>query len=136
MRYEEKVSVEIMARDRREGLAFLQKLKVLVDELSIYKGAVISMTRDKNHELVAEFCHVPKISREQLILPPVVLADVERMTISFSKHKQRMLAQKRHLKRGLLLYGPPGTGKSLTVMHLISEMPGRTTVLLTGSTIE
>ena len=28
------------------------------------------------------------------------------------------------------MYGPPGTGKTLTMMHVISTMPERTTILL------
>jgi ATP-dependent 26S proteasome regulatory subunit len=37
------------------------------------------------------------------------------------------------LKRGLLLHGPPGTGKTLTAMYLVTQMPGRTVLILTGA---
>lgn len=32
----------------------------------------------------------------------------------------------------MLLHGAPGTGKTLTLMYLISRMPGRTVILVTG----
>ena len=34
-----------------------------------------------------------------------------------------------------MLYGPPGTGKTLTVRHLLTLTPGKTAVLLTGTSI-
>ena len=49
-----------------------------------------------------------------------------------SQHGDVLRAAGRHLKRGLLLYGPPGTGKTLSVMYLCGQMPGRTTLLLSG----
>jgi ATP-dependent 26S proteasome regulatory subunit len=57
---------------------------------------------------------------------------IERQTIGFSKHRGRLLASGRHLKRGLLLHGLPGTGKTLTAMYLASQMRDRTVLLLTG----
>ena len=45
---------------------------------------------------------------------------------------QRLRAAGRHLKRGLLLYGPPGTGKTYTVQYLCSQMPDRTTIVISG----
>jgi predicted AAA+ superfamily ATPase len=133
--YDPKVVVEVMARDRHIAQAFLHKLRGLVDARSIYKGRVITMRGERHHEPKVSFHNVPNITREQLILPPSVIDEITRHTSGFSKHRDLLLAQGRHLKRGLLLYGAPGTGKSLTIMHLLSEMPERTTVLLTGNSV-
>jgi len=74
----------------------------------------------------------PEIERDAVILPEGVLERIERHTIGFAAHAQRLLAAGRHLKRGLLLYGPPGTGKTLTAMYLIGRMRERTVLVLSG----
>jgi ATP-dependent 26S proteasome regulatory subunit len=76
---------------------------------------------------------LPAIRREEVILPETLMQRIERHTLSFSKHAERLREAGRHLKRGILLYGPPGTGKTLTAMYLVAQMPGRTVVLLTGA---
>jgi ATP-dependent 26S proteasome regulatory subunit len=81
---------------------------------------------------MVEFVAVPEIERDAVILPEGVLERIERHTVGFSAHAQRLLAAGRHLKRSLLLYGPPGSGKTLTAMYLIGRMPGRTVLILSG----
>jgi ATP-dependent 26S proteasome regulatory subunit len=55
--------------------------------------------------------------------------------VGLSRHRDALVAQGRHIKRGLLLHGPPGTGKTLTIMYLAHLMAGRTVVLLTGQAL-
>ena len=66
------------------------------------------------------------------MLPTESLEAIERHTIGISRHADALRAAGRHLKRGLLLFGPPGTGKTLSIMYLCGQMPGRTTLLLSG----
>jgi ATP-dependent 26S proteasome regulatory subunit len=40
-----------------------------------------------------------------------------------------------HVRRGLLLHGPPGTGKTLSSNYLISQLEGRTVIILTGAAL-
>ncbi|HSS61316.1 MAG TPA: AAA family ATPase, partial [Candidatus Limnocylindrales bacterium] len=61
-----------------------------------------------------------------------VLERIERQTVTFAAHADKLRAAGRSLKRGVLLHGLPGTGKTLTVMHLIGRMQGRTVILMTG----
>jgi ATP-dependent 26S proteasome regulatory subunit len=72
------------------------------------------------------------LDRDPVVLPEGVLERIERHTIRFSEHAEKLLAAGRHLKRGLLLHGPPGTGKTLTAMYLVGRMPGRTVLVLSG----
>jgi ATP-dependent 26S proteasome regulatory subunit len=58
------------------------------------------------------FHELPGIERDQIVLPDGVLERVERHTVGFSRHAERLRAAGRHLRRGLLFHGPPGTGKS------------------------
>jgi hypothetical protein len=83
---------------------------------------------------VARFSHsrLPRVVREDVILPAGVLERIERHTIVFAKQAERLLAAGRSLKRGLLLYGPPGVGKTLTVLYLSGRMAGRTIILTAG----
>jgi ATP-dependent 26S proteasome regulatory subunit len=46
-----------------------------------------------------------------------------------------LLAEGRHLKRGVLLYGPPGTGKTHTVRYLTGALTEFTVILLAGPAI-
>jgi ATP-dependent 26S proteasome regulatory subunit len=78
------------------------------------------------------FHRLPAIDRAQIVLPEGLLERVERHTLGFATHAEKLLAAGRHLKRGLLLHGPPGTGKTLTAMYLASLMRDRTVMLLKG----
>jgi len=132
---ERNVMVEVMAKDRKIAEDFLAELRLLADAHSIYRGQVICM-KEVRRDLTVCFQNVPAINRSQVILPNGVLQEIERHTSGFSNHRNLLLSRGRHLKRGLLLYGPPGTGKSLTIMYLLTQMPNRTTVLLSGRGVQ
>jgi ATP-dependent 26S proteasome regulatory subunit len=83
-------------------------------------------------QTLVAFHSLPRIQRADVILPENLLEQIERQTVVFAEHSQRLLESGRSLKRGLLLFGPPGIGKTLTVMYLIGRMPGRTVILTTG----
>ncbi len=124
--------VELMARDREQGERFLRQLQRQTSHGKAYRGQVLSVEEDCYGQVAIRSHTLPAIQRDELILPESLLRRIERHTLSFSKYAERLRAARRHLKRGILLYGPPGTGKTLTAMYLITQMPGRTVLLLTG----
>jgi ATP-dependent 26S proteasome regulatory subunit len=65
-----------------------------------------------------------------------LLERIERHSLSFSRHAEKLRAAGRHLKRGILLHGPPGTGKTLSAMYLATQMEGRTVLLVTGGGVK
>jgi hypothetical protein len=127
------IIVEVMAAARERAEQFLRQLARRTHHGKAYRGHVLSLEPDCYGNLNLQFHHLPSIGRENLILPAALLDRIERHTLRFSKHGERLRAARRHLKRGILLHGPPGTGKTLTAMYLVAQMPGRTVLLLTGA---
>ncbi|MCU0710460.1 MAG: AAA family ATPase [Pirellula sp.] len=129
----EGVIVEVMASEKEAGEGFAHRLTELIRKSSAFRGHVLTLDRDCTGSVAIGFKSLPKVSREQIVLPEDLLVRIERHTIAFSEHAERLKAAGRHLKRGILLYGPPGTGKTYSAMYLASRMPGRTVFLMTGS---
>jgi hypothetical protein len=127
-----RLHVEVMAPRREEAEAFLSQLRNLMRKRNVYRGRVLSLGMDRYESVQIHFHRLPQIDRDGIILPEGLLQRIERQTIGFAKHSEKLLAMGRHLKRGLLLHGAPGTGKTLTAMYLAAQMKGRTVLLLTG----
>jgi cell division protease FtsH len=126
------LKLEVMCEHRDHAVAFLGRLRSLAHELNVYRGKVLSFTFTEWGSFGLEFHRLPVLTRDDLILPESDLDAIERHTVGIAAHADRLRAAGRHLKRGLLLFGPPGTGKTFSVMYLCSQMPGRTTILLSG----
>ena len=123
--------VEAMAPHRDWAAALLAQIRVAMRAHSVYRGRVLSLSPGPAGVNV-NFHRLPDIDRAQIVLPGGLLDRVERHTLGFTKHAEKLLAAGRHLTRGLLLHGPPGTGKTLTAMYLASLMRDRTVMLLKG----
>ncbi|HEY7426527.1 MAG TPA: AAA family ATPase [Gemmataceae bacterium] len=130
----QQLKVEVMAPERGAAEQFLADLRVALRKKSIYRGRVLSLSPGQSHMqgLEVQFHQLPTIGRQDIILPEGLLDRIERQTVRFGRHSERLRAAGRHLKRGLLLHGPPGTGKTLTAMYLANAMRDRTVLLLTG----
>jgi ATPase family associated with various cellular activities (AAA) len=127
-----KVVVQALAPERAVAERFLTDLRTEIRRRNVFRGRVISLERRQFGPPKVRFHELPSIKREQIVLPEGVLERVERHTVGFAGHAERLRTSGRHLRRGLLLHGPPGTGKTLTAMYVVACMPGRTTILLTG----
>jgi len=129
----EQVALQVMAEDRDRAETVVEELWRLMGERNVYRGRVIEMkSKCAPDESPLVVRSLPKIERDQIVLPPGVLERIERTTFGVAKHSERLRASGRHMRHGLLLHGPPGVGKTLTAMYLATQMPDRTVVLLTG----
>jgi hypothetical protein len=129
------IIVEVMAADREQGERFLRRLTRLARLGRAFRGHVLSVDEDCYGRVSIQFHHLPPVDRQTLILPEQLLRRIERHTLSFTRHADKLREAGRHLKRGILLHGPPGTGKTLSAMYLASQMPGRTVLLMTGASV-
>lgn len=129
------VTLEVLAPDRAAAERFYADIRQRMRQRNIYRGRIVSLSADKQGRLQVTFHRLPPVDRDGIILPAGVLERIERQTIQFARLRDRLTAAGRHMKRGMLLWGPPGTGKTLTAMYLARQMPDRTVLLLTGSTL-
>ncbi len=113
----------------------LAELDELRAELNVYRGHLLDVSLNPMGGVVLTFAGPPGLSRDDVVLPPAVLARVERHALGVASHRAALLAAGQHLKRGLLLYGPPGTGKTHTMRYLLGQMGGYTRLVLTGRSL-
>jgi hypothetical protein len=124
--------LEVATVEADDATRFVSRLRELMHQHNVFRGKVLSFSFTEWGDFGISFHRLPAIGRDDIVLPDDDLDAIERHTIGVSRHAEVLRSAGRHLKRGLLLYGPPGTGKTLSVMYLCGQMPGRTTLLLSG----
>ncbi len=108
------------------------RLGELRNQLNVYRGHLIEVGISPMGGVTLEFGEIRAITREDVVLPEVVLARVERHALGVAEHREALRNAGQHLKRGLLLYGPPGTGKTHTTGYLVGQMTGYTRLIMMG----
>lgn len=130
-------TLEVIAADPDRAAAIGAEVRALTLRHNVFRGHVISFGGEVfgPEAALLQFHDRPRLTAEQLILDPAVLAAVQRQVVGVSRHRARLVAAGQHLKRGLLLYGPPGVGKTHTVRFLISSLTDTTVILLAGNAL-
>ncbi len=132
---QQKIRVEVLGGRPEDGQAFLAGITDAMRRLNVYRGHCISISPGQfgpGRQTLIAFHTLRDVARTDVVLPNDVLERIERQTIVFANHVDRLREAGQSLKRGMLLYGPPGVGKTLTIQYLIGQMPGRTVLLTTG----
>jgi ATP-dependent 26S proteasome regulatory subunit len=127
--------VQAVARDPEAAPQFISDLRLLMDEHDVFRGQVITIEADRRGGRRVVFLERPTMSRDELVLPEGLLERVEQHVVGPTRHREELLAQERHLSRGLLLWGPPGTGKTHTVRYLTSRLDEATGIILSGASL-
>jgi hypothetical protein len=130
--YRRRLTIDIMAGEKRAAETLLHTLRRSMRARNVYRGQIISLGMDEMHSLEVHFHRLPRIDRQDIVLPAGLLERIERQTVGFARVSEKLRSAGRHLRRGLLLHGAPGTGKTLTAMYLAAQMKDRTILLLTG----
>jgi hypothetical protein len=130
-------SIEIVASETEYAERVASEVRASSLEHNVYRGQVVSFQGDMFGErsTLLSFVSRTPMAPEELILPAATLTAIERQVVGVARHRERLLAARQHLKRGLLLYGPPGVGKTHTIRYLISELQNTTVVLLSGESM-
>jgi cell division protease FtsH len=126
--------LEVIASSVEAAQRLLDGVRALSIERNLFRGQVASFEPHDFDDGVGpvRFHHRPTLSADDVVLPPGVLAAVERQVIGVARHREVLRAAGHPLKRGVLLFGPPGTGKTHTVRYLLAQLPEFTAVLLSG----
>jgi hypothetical protein len=133
--HHEALEIEIAGLPVDLAQRLLAELDQLRAELNVYRGHLLDVSLSAMGGVVLTFAGPPGLGRDDVVLPPAVLARVERHALGVASHRAALLAAGQHLKRGLLLYGPPGTGKTHTMRYLLGQMSDYTRLVLTGRSL-
>jgi hypothetical protein len=130
------VNLQVTCASRERAEAVLREIRELGNEHSVFRGQLLSFGPEMfgpgmGSGPLAFLPRVP-VTRDQIVLPGELLADIERQVAGVAAHSRRLLASGQHLKRGVLLYGPPGTGKTHTVRYLLTLLPQVTVIAISG----
>jgi ATP-dependent 26S proteasome regulatory subunit len=60
---------------------------------------------------------------------------LDRNVLGFVGSREQLRRLGQSTRKGILLYGPPGTGKTHTIRYLASNLPGHTTLIITGAQV-
>src|SRR5690606_20286848 len=90
------VRIEVMARDRGGGERFLAAIRTLLRQNNVYRGQVISLSMSPDHTIAVDFHTLPQVERDAIILPTGILERVERSTVRFAEHRDKLRAAGRH----------------------------------------
>jgi len=136
------VRVEIAAPSGQAGAEiaadYFLKMAKIIDQAQSYRGKVLSLdVQDRWQGLAGGVTihQLPKITREDVILPKKTLDLLHRNVLDFATYRDRLKALGQPAKKGLLFYGPPGTGKTHTIQYLAGNLDGHTTFLVSAEQV-
>lgn len=134
------VFVEVIhSGDRTEfKKALFETLAAAGAQSSIYRGKILSFEDDAGHTgMTSDITvhHPGRVERSEVVLDAATLKRIDQNVFVFDAHRTSLRRLGQSTRKGILLYGPPGTGKTHTIRYIVSNLPDRTTVMITGEQI-
>ncbi|CAX24600.1 conserved protein of unknown function [Methylorubrum extorquens DM4] len=134
--------VEIATLPDPASLAFARGFLAAVQSAgansTLYRGKVLSFESGSDYsgmKAAMQVHKLPFIPREAVILETATMARLDRHVFEFDRHRDALKRLGQSTRKGLLLYGPPGTGKTHVIRYIASNLPERTTVLITAEEV-
>ena len=109
-----------------------------VNAANCYRGKILSFDADASYRGRSRGLMVhklPPVGRANVILPEATLKLLDRNILNFVEYRAQLRRLGQSTRKGILLYGPPGTGKTHTIHYLASNLPGRTTLIITAAQV-
>src|SRR5581483_7585651 len=131
-------SLDVMAATPEEAQACLDRVLAEAKRRNVFRGQVLVVEQagyggpNGEPDFQIKFHDLPKVAREQIVLPEDVLRVVERNVIGLLAHAETLRKAGRSTRHGVLFHGPPGVGKTLVTKYLARACPEYTVILLTG----
>ncbi len=136
------IRIELAAGRSEEGAGgterFFSAIEDSIKRSPCYRGKVLSLGLEDHYSGTAAGLTVHRLKpvhREQVILPQKTLDLLDRNAINFVRRREQLARLGMGTKKGLLFYGPPGVGKTHTINYLATNLPGHTTLLVTGEQV-
>ncbi|SFL27361.1 ATP-binding protein [Methylobacterium pseudosasicola] len=125
------------------SLGFVRAFLAAVQEAGAtstrYRGKILSFESGSDYSgmrAVMQVHRLPFVDREAVILDTATMAKIDRHVFAFDHHREALKRLGQSTRKGVLLYGPPGTGKTHVIRYIASNLPDRTTVLVTAEQVK
>lgn len=130
-------SLGVMAPTADDAQAALDRVLAEARRRNVYRGQVLVVEQAATcpggePDFQIHFHDMPRVTRDQIVLPDEVLKVVERNVIGLLAHAETLRKAGRGTRHGVLFHGPPGVGKTLVTKYLARACPDYTVILLTG----
>jgi ATP-dependent 26S proteasome regulatory subunit len=133
-----RASLEVLAVTPEEAQVALDRVLAEGSKRNVYRGQVLVIENaayagdEIGTDFQIQFHDLPKVTRDEIILPDEVLKVVERNVIGLLAHAETLRKAGRSTRHGVLFHGSPGVGKTLVTKYLARACPAYTVILLTG----
>jgi DNA polymerase III delta prime subunit len=118
--------------------SFLTSVEAAGATSTLYRGKVLSFEAASGYSGMRAAMQVhklPPVTRDAVVLDDATMARLDRHVFEFDRHRKELNKLGQSTRKGLLLYGPPGTGKTHVIRYIASNLPERTTVLITAEEV-